>query len=107
MTSIDDYDYGIFLSVSETVWSRSMGDPRRHIPPATPSPYNERLNGDYSWPFLIKLPRSVKVPSKAVPKGILDTVALPAAFLEKRSRASIQYDIHLEIKRGRFRSDSK
>ena len=107
MTCVDDYDHGIFLSISKIVWSRFMGDPRRYIPSATPSPYNEKLNGDYSWPFSIKLPRSVKVPSKTTLKGVLDTVVLPATFLEKRSRASVQYDIHLEIKRGRFRSDSK
>lgn len=107
ITSVDDYDSGIFLSLSQIIWSRSMGDPRAPSASVSGASFSEKLRGDYSWPFTLTLPRDVTLLPKSNNKGPAETFFLPPTFLERSTKASIQYDIHAEVRRGRFRADSK
>ncbi|KAF7985707.1 hypothetical protein HWV62_2288 [Athelia sp. TMB] len=86
VTSVDDYDTNIFMSLTQTVACRK-----------------DRPDGSRSWPFSFAFPRHVTIASKSDSQ----TFYLPPTFLERNTRVSVQYDIFAHVRRGRFRPDSK
>lgn len=93
-----------FLDLTVPLWSKATGDSR------TPSPQqgqntSNKLQGSCSFPFSIALPKAVGVP--AHPGAAPQIFKLPETFLERHTRASIQYDLTLRISRGKLRADSQ
>lgn len=76
--------------------------------PRLPSPSQgttaNKLFGHCVWPLSIPLPRTVAVPTGS---GETRTCRLPETFLEQNTRVSVQYDLTINISRGRLRSDNR
>lgn len=96
-----DRESVIFLNELTTLWSKAMGDPRD--PDAIPQgEYNGKLLGDYMWPFSLKLPSSVTLTGNSGGE-----FKLPQSFVERDTRASVQYDVVVRFVRGIMRPDSE
>lgn len=63
-----------------------------------------KLLGHCVWKLSIVLPRAVTLPSSLGEPG---PFRLPETFLERHTRASIQYDLGILISRGKLRADSQ
>ncbi|KAJ7041034.1 hypothetical protein C8F04DRAFT_1081365 [Mycena alexandri] len=87
-----------FFRTRKFVWTTSMGDPR--APSASGEEWQEKLHGEYSWPFSIKFP---ELP--AGPDG--ERFHLPHTLTERFTRASIEYYLEMRINRSKFRSDDR
>ncbi|PPQ92237.1 hypothetical protein CVT25_008919 [Psilocybe cyanescens] len=108
----------IFLELSHPLWSQADGDPRssNNVSEETSSSprshvasssvrFSGKLEGEYTWPFSITLPKEVNVPCG---KGKqLQTFTLPQTFNERHAKGSINYEMSLRINRGRFQSDHR
>lgn len=92
-----------FLDLSETLWSKTMGDPR-NPEGSSAQKWGEKLQGDYCWPFSIELPRDVTLVAKNRPSG--DVFRLPQTFLERFSKAGIQYKLEVRFTRSRLKIDN-
>ncbi|KAJ7182790.1 hypothetical protein C8R43DRAFT_1116409 [Mycena crocata] len=90
-----------FSQVYEAIWTTNMGDPRAPGPSSSSVEWKEKLQGDYHWPF------SVKIPEIPVDLSSGERIRLPHSFAEFYSRANIEYYLELHINRGRFRSDDR
>ena len=71
----------IFLEKSQTLWSQSSG----------------KLQGHYSWPFLIDLPREVTI---ATSRNSQTVFSLPPRFSERGSLSHIEYKLTMTVRRG-------
>ncbi|KAJ7779258.1 hypothetical protein B0H16DRAFT_1502076 [Mycena metata] len=85
-----------FFHTQKFVWRTSMGDPR--APSASGEEWQEKLHGEYSWPFSVTLPEFL-----AGPDG--ERFHLPHTLAERLTRASIEYHLEIRINRSKFRSD--
>jgi len=63
-----------------------------------------KLVGHCVWPLSIPLPLTATVPTGS---GETKTCRLPETFLERNTRVSVQYDLTINISRGRLRSDNR
>ncbi|KAH9481702.1 hypothetical protein JR316_0006229 [Psilocybe cubensis] len=108
-----------FIEISHTLWSPATGGEQMSInsnhsnAPATqeqapaasslnssqPSKVKGKLQGDYMWPFSIELPNQVVWGGK--------TFSLPQTFYERHARASITYEVSLQLSRGKLRADHR
>jgi hypothetical protein len=102
VTGAGSSDAQKFLERNVTLWSKSMGDPRAPRPSETA--HSGKLQGEYVWPFSIQLPKTVSLPGH---HGSLQDYSLPQTFLERNTRASIQYDLTVQICRNKLRADSQ
>lgn len=102
VTSVEDYDSTVFLNLSQTLWSRSKGDPRSPSTSEIVAPYMEKLHGHYCWPFTLTLPREVTLLSNSNSSDSARTFCLPPTFLERNTKVSVQYDIYAYFRRGKF-----
>lgn len=100
-----------FFEVSQTVWSKSMGDPR--YPDLHSSAENtsstsvtDKLHGTFTWSFSLEIPREVVLVSKAT-RGEPRVYRPPESFSERHGRASVRYEICVRFVRGYFRSDDR
>lgn len=92
-----------FIERHVTLWSKSMGDPRAPRP-SSDTPHSGKLLGHYVWPFSIQLPKTISLPDA---HGSPQVYSLPQTFLERNTRASIQYDLTVHISRNKLRADSQ
>lgn len=90
-----------FIDLPTTLWSRSMGDPRK---PGGDGKWSERLRGRYVWPFSISMPPTVSVPQIG---GQNEVFRLPQTFFERHTRAQIQYEVVVRFTRTKLRSDHR
>lgn len=110
-----------FIDISHTLWSQADGEqltirPNHSNAPATQggisgtdgtdgtdssqsSKLKGKLQGEYTWPFSIDLPRQVVLGGKAF--------SLPQTFYERHARASITYEVSLQLARGKLRTDHR
>ncbi|KAI0074262.1 hypothetical protein K474DRAFT_1601787 [Panus rudis PR-1116 ss-1] len=96
-------DVFLFLDTSRELWSVSMGDPSNPVTNA-PVKYTGKLRGNYRWPFSISIPAHVTTRSA---DGGSEAWRIPPSFSERMSRIHIQYQIVCQLRRGKFRVDSK
>jgi hypothetical protein len=82
-----------------------MGDPRSPTTGSSQEKYSGKLQGNYEWPFSLKLPKEVALP--VGPQTALQAFHLPQTFLERYARASVQYNLVVSITRNKLRADSK
>ncbi|KAF8896106.1 hypothetical protein BD779DRAFT_1433414 [Infundibulicybe gibba] len=82
-----------FLNIHVPIWSKSLSVPR--LPSQSPAHW------PCSWDISIPLPKSISLPGDA------HSSRLPETFLERHTRASVQYDLTIHISRGKLRSDSR
>ncbi|GJJ15594.1 hypothetical protein Clacol_009872 [Clathrus columnatus] len=68
-----------------------------------PGPTSPKLKGEYIWPYSVKLPDKIAVPS--VPKGPTMDYSLPP-ITERASPAYLEYKIIVTFKRGLLRANS-
>jgi len=102
ITAVDPGGCYEFLDCVQTLWSKSMGDPRQSG--STQGKFNGKLFGTYLWPFSFQLPVEVYVPRlKGLPP---QSFRLPQTFRERHTRPSVQYELDLCITRGKLRSNS-
>ncbi|KAK7033273.1 hypothetical protein R3P38DRAFT_3504025 [Favolaschia claudopus] len=88
-----------FIDVTNTLWSRSMGDPRNPSSDGSNSKWNEKLKGNYVWPFSVSLPPTITIGS--------EVYRLPESFSERHTRAQIEYEVSVKFMRGKLRSDHR
>lgn len=81
-----------------------MGDPRNPSS-SVETKYKEKLRGEYQWTFSIPLPKEIVLP--AGPKKDPQIFRLPETFIERHTRASVQYDLSLRLARGKLKIDDK
>ncbi|KAK7016287.1 hypothetical protein R3P38DRAFT_3203434 [Favolaschia claudopus] len=74
-----------FIDVQTTLWSRSMGDPRKPSSDGSNSKWNEKLKGNYVWPFSVSLPPTITIGN--------EVYRLPESFSERHTRAQIEYEV--------------
>lgn len=117
MTGANPDQHRTFLELTHTLWSPSQGDPRYSIDrdgssssnPSSvnivnvPSLFAGKLQGEYTWPFSIDLPKEVFITSGRDKK--LQSFPLPQTFNERYARGSIDYELVLRISRSRLRPD--
>jgi hypothetical protein len=72
----------IFLEKSQTLWSQPSG----------------KMQGHYSWPFLIDLPQEVTIATSN--NSQTTTFPLPPRFSERGSLAQIEYQLIVTVRRG-------
>jgi hypothetical protein len=96
-------DFSTFLDHRETLWSRPPNKSRTPSPTLDTTP-DGKLQGDYLWPISINLPSMVTLPNGSGGAQVYD---LPHTFLERQTRASVQYDLTVRIYRTKLRSDSR
>lgn len=89
-----------FLDHSHVIWSQARGDPKTPTESSNIEMHADKLHGKYSWPFKVPIPRQATV--KGSTSAAAQTICLPATFSEKGSRVSIYYEMHLDIRRGKF-----
>ncbi|KAF9524862.1 hypothetical protein CPB83DRAFT_773149 [Crepidotus variabilis] len=99
-SSVDDCF--VFLNVTQPIWAKSLDTPR--IPSPSEGASSTKLLGHCVWPLSIALPRTVTVPTGA---GEMRPFRLPETFLERNTRVSVQYDLTINISRGKLRSDNR
>ncbi|KAL4248690.1 hypothetical protein ABKN59_006343 [Abortiporus biennis] len=71
-----------------------------HPQPAT---YNGKLQGKYSWPFEIRLPKGVSI----VLDNCRSNYQLPPSFQHSSSRARVEYHIVVRVKKGVLSSNHR
>ncbi|RDB25885.1 hypothetical protein Hypma_006734 [Hypsizygus marmoreus] len=105
ITGASPGDQYTFLDIATNLWSQSLGDPRN--PSSVPSDikFTDKLRGDYCWPFSIPLPREVVLCVGAQNES--QTFHLPQTFVERHTRASIQYEVILHLSRSKLRTDHR
>ncbi|KAI0783254.1 hypothetical protein C8Q75DRAFT_836178 [Abortiporus biennis] len=94
-----------FLQIHKELWSVSRGEPP--ILPsnnAATSTFNGKLRGIFRWPFSFTLPANVSIKT---PQGRAESFRVPPSFSERMSRVHIQYQLIVQIRRGKFRIDSQ
>lgn len=91
-----------FFRMRKFVWTTAMGDPRAQNSTSSDK-WEEKLHGEYLWPFSIKIP---ELPI-AADDSDGQRFRLPHSFAERFSRASTEYYLELRINRGKFRSDDR
>ena len=64
----------------------------------TPPKFNGKVQGDYTWPFSIDLPKEVLLNRKKM-------YTLPETFNEQQTRAYITYDVSVRFVRNKLRTD--
>lgn len=68
-------------------------------------PTSSKLKGNYVWPYSVKLPDKVTIPSPS--KGATTSeYSLPPSFTERASPAYLEYKITVTFRRGFLRSNS-
>jgi len=96
LTGADVWERSKFLRQSQTIWSRD----------ATAAPFpGGKLRGKHSLPFSLTLPRDVDLPVGS--NQVSEKFRLPHSFLEKLTRASVQYEFIVRFSRGKFRGSSQ
>ncbi|KAJ7707460.1 hypothetical protein B0H17DRAFT_1032757 [Mycena rosella] len=95
-----------FLDATTPLWLKGTANPRESPSEAAPH-YDGRLSGDYCWPFSIVLPKEVTLTNPEEKHGTPRTYHLPQTFLERTARASVCYELFVNIARSTFRVDSK
>ncbi|KAJ7031300.1 hypothetical protein C8F04DRAFT_701302 [Mycena alexandri] len=91
-----------FVDLPITLWSRSMGDPRK---PGVGGKWSQKLRGEYVWPFSISLPPTVTLPA-AVGRAE-EVFRLPQTFFERHTRGQIEYEVTVRFTRTKLRSDHR
>ncbi|KAJ4477346.1 hypothetical protein J3R30DRAFT_3291468 [Lentinula aciculospora] len=90
----------IFLDHSQTLWplSSTHSDGLK---------LESKLQGEYSWPFSIHLPKEVTltVGSRDAPR--VEVFRLPHTFMERHARASVQYEVIVRFARGLLKTDHR
>jgi len=99
------------MEISKTLWSQSEGDPRNvdshdggpssAATPVSPK-FNGKIQGDYTWPLSIDLPKEVLIPygNRNEPK----VFTLPETFNERHTQASIVYEVSVRFIRNKLRA---
>lgn len=102
ITTITEEGSYTFLDHPVTVWSKVHGDPR-HASSTQNIKHEGRLTpGEYSWPFSFAFPITVNLPGEG---GLVVEHQVPQTFLERSTRATVQYELVLRIGRGTLRPD--
>ncbi|KAJ7779257.1 hypothetical protein B0H16DRAFT_1448743 [Mycena metata] len=98
VTAGDPNEHLNFFHTQKFVWRTSMGDPR--APSASGEEWQEKLHGEYSWPFSVTLP---ELP--AGPDG--ERFHLPHTLAKRFTTTSIEYYLEMCINRSKFRFDDR
>ncbi|KAJ7176766.1 hypothetical protein C8R46DRAFT_1077266 [Mycena filopes] len=88
-----------FFQMRKSVWATSMGDPRASVASGAEE-WQEKLHGEYHWPFSVKFPELIVGPDGG-------QFHLPHTFAERFTRARIEYQFEMRIIRSKFRSDDR
>ncbi|KAJ7230416.1 hypothetical protein GGX14DRAFT_583168 [Mycena pura] len=88
-----------FFRMQRWIWSPSMGDPR--APVASGDKWEDKLQGEYNWPFSIKIPQFTTDSSTADSEQF----RLPHSYTERLSKGGIDYYVGLHIHRAKLRVD--
>ncbi|KDR78935.1 hypothetical protein GALMADRAFT_1365711 [Galerina marginata CBS 339.88] len=103
----DEVDQLTFVDVRSTLWSLSDGEPRNSSSDdgtstlAVTSPnFSGKLQGSYTWPFSIDIPKEVVRPSGKVFNP-------PETFNERYVRVSVCYEVSVRFTRGKLRPNHK
>ena len=94
-------DVSYFMQKTEQLWSPETGYPTLAETPATEGSdqrlhgYKGKLRGKFSWSFSIELPRSIEWK-----RGEAAEYSMPASFLQRQSRVSVNYRISATVVRG-------
>ena len=91
-----------FLTHTQPIWAKSPDSPR--VPSPSDGTLSNKLLGHCAWPLSIPIPRTVDAPTGA---GNTRSFRLPETFLEKHTRVCIQYDLTINISRGKLRADNQ
>lgn len=101
----------IFVDVSSTLWSPTMGNPRilssatGANPPTSTATFTGKLEGEYIWDFTLDLPKEVVMPCGFHNKPRVFT--LPQSFHERQTKVSIAYEVVVRVVRGKLRADHR
>lgn len=90
-----------FLDHTQPIWAKSPDGP---LPSSSDGPLCHKLIGHCVWPLSIPISRTVSVPTGA---GNTRSFRLPETFLERHTSVSIQYDLTINISRGKLRADNR
>nr|GAT45278.1 predicted protein [Mycena chlorophos] len=88
-------DMFTFLDVSQTLWSKAMGDP---LSPGG-SKWTKDLKGKYQWPFSLPIQPTVSLSGQEF--------RLPESFSERHTRAQVEYEVCVKIMRPKLRADHR
>jgi len=95
-------DSFVFLNHTQPIWSKSPDSPR--LPSLSDGALGDRLLGHCVWPLSIPISRTANAPTGA---GDTRSFRLPETFLERHTRVSIQYDLMINVSRGKLRADNR
>ena len=90
-----------FLNHTQPIWAKYPDFPR--LPSPSDAALSDRLLGHCVWPLSIPIARTVNAPTGA---GDTRSFRLPETFLERNTRVSVQYDLTINVSRGKLRSDN-
>ena len=90
-----------FLNHTQPIWAKSPDLPR--LPSPSDATLSDKLLGHCVWPLSIPIPRTVDAPTGA---GNTRSFRLPETFLERHTRVSVQYDLTINVSRGKLRADN-
>jgi hypothetical protein len=90
-----------FLDYTQPIWAKSPDTPR--LPSPSDSALSDKLVGHCVWPLSISIARTVDAPTGA---GDTRSFRLPETFLERYTKVSVQYDLTINVSRGKLRADS-
>ena len=90
-----------FLSHTQPIWAKYPDLPR--LPSPSDADLRDKLLGHCVWPLSITIPRTVVAPTGA---GNTRSFRLPETFLERHTRVSVQYDLTINVSRGKLRADN-
>ncbi|KIM40545.1 hypothetical protein M413DRAFT_445989 [Hebeloma cylindrosporum] len=111
MTGINPEEQLTFIEISRTLWTQSDGAPKNAR--ASDISYSQgggkftgKLKGEYIWPFSIDLPKEVMLPS-GIGSNKVEAFPPPQTFNERKTLASINYEIYVRVARGRWKADHR
>ncbi|KDR78940.1 hypothetical protein GALMADRAFT_137911 [Galerina marginata CBS 339.88] len=109
---VEEDDQVKFVNVPSTLWSLSDGKPQNTTSevgsssPAVSSPdFTGKLQGTYTWPFSIDIPKEVILPSG--PQKEPKVFNPPETFNERYARVSVCYGVSVRFTRGKLRPNHK
>jgi hypothetical protein len=111
MIGINPEEQLTFIDISLTLWTQSDGVPKNaragDSPPSQGGgKFTGKLKGEYIWPFSIDLQKEVMLPS-GVDSNKVDPFTPPQTFNERKTLASINYEISVRVVRGRWKADHR
>ncbi|KAF9475101.1 hypothetical protein BDN70DRAFT_996645 [Pholiota conissans] len=101
-----------FIDITHVIWTQADGEPKHasasdddSSPPSNSPKFTGKLQGEYTWPFSIDLPKEVVL--TVGHRNEHQVFHPPQTFSERHTRATISYEICLKLMRNKLRADHR